>query len=214
MNMSGKKKTEYIENEDVSLWNNLIKGSDIAYATIYDKYVSGLYTYGCRIHHDEELVKDCLQDLFLNLWKSRQNLGSTNNIQFYLMRSLRREIARKTNKIKEVKEFGTETFENSFEDQLITAEEHINYNKALEVALNNLSERQREAIYLKFYQNMSFEEIALMMDISPRAVYKLIYRAIEVLQKSYPLPPSTLNLELDSKLAYLVFLIYLADIVQ
>ena len=82
------------------------------------------------------------------------------------------------------------------------------------MAFTILSERQREAIYLKFYQNMSFEEIALMMDISPRAVYKLIYRAIEVLQKSYPLPPSTLNLELDSKLAYLVFLIYLADIVQ
>ncbi|QNF34141.1 sigma-70 family RNA polymerase sigma factor [Adhaeribacter swui] len=210
--MPDNKVTTCPETEEVIWWNNLRKGSEVAYAAIYENYVSVLYTYGCRINPDEEVVKDCLQDLFLTLWKNHATLGATDSIKFYLFRALRREIARKAPKLKILKNDEAATAESSFEDRLITDEESLHHTKALEIALKQLSERQREAIYLKYYQNMSFEEIALMMDISARAVYKLIYRAIDVLQKSYPQTKVQYSGHPEMQLTYLALMLHFSDL--
>lgn len=185
--------------QDKDVWQQFRSGSEEAYSFIYEKYVPLLYSYGCRIHADEEVVKDCLQDLFVNLWLTRQNLGTTDSIKFYLFRSLRREIARKVNSSLSFTPESNYAFaartENSFEDQWIALEENQLQRKEIDSALTYLSDRQREAIYLRFYQNIDFDEIASIMGITPRAVYKLIYRAVDILKKNYILkssPPSAL----------------------
>ncbi|MDO1451247.1 sigma-70 family RNA polymerase sigma factor [Rhodocytophaga aerolata] len=183
---------------DKDLWQQFRNGSEEAYSFMYEKYVPVLYSYGYRIYPNEEVVKDCLQDLFVTLWLSRQNLGATDSIKYYLFRSLRREIAQKVNADRTFTKTSSPFIRNteaSFEDQLIEVEENSLQSKELEVALSYLSDRQREAIYLRFYQNISFEEIASIMGITQRAVYKLIYRAVDILKKTYtpkPTPPSAL----------------------
>jgi RNA polymerase sigma factor (sigma-70 family) len=185
---------------DKDIWQQFKSGNEEAYSFMYEKYVPVLYSYGCRIHSNEEVVKDCLQDLFVTLWLSRQNLGSTDNIKFYLFRSLRREIARRHEPLVSFSQDTNSPFsantETSFEDQLIALEEKHLQSKELEVALTYLSDRQREAVYLRFYQNVDFDEIAAIMGITPRAVYKLIYRAVDILKKTYipkPSAPSALS---------------------
>lgn len=183
---------------DKDLWQQFRSGSEEAYSFMYEKYVPVLYSYGYRIYPNEEVVKDCLQDLFVTLWLSRQNLGATDSIKYYLFRSLRREIAQKVNADRTFTKTSSLFIRNteaSFEDQLIEVEENFLQSKELDMALTYLSDRQREAIYLRFYQNISFEEIASIMGITQRAVYKLIYRAVDILKKTYtpkPTPPSAL----------------------
>lgn len=184
---------------DKDLWQQFRSGSEEAYSFMYEKYVPILYSYGYRIYPNEEVVKDCLQDLFVTLWLTRQNLGATESIKYYLFRSLRREIAQKVNADFTFTNKTTSPFirnaEESFEDQLIELEENSLQSKELDMALSYLSDRQREAIFLRFYQNISFEEIASIMGITQRAVYKLIYRAVDLLKKTYtpkPTPPSAL----------------------
>ncbi len=184
---------------DIELWQQFKNGNEEAYSFMYEKYVPILYSYGYRIHPDEDVIKDCLQDLFVNLWISRENLGNTDSIKFYLFRSLRREIARKLNSspgfTPDTSAPLSENIEYSIEDKLIEIEVNQIQNKELDTALTYLSDRQREVIYLRFYQNISFEEIAGIMGISHRAVYKLIYRAVDILKKAYipkPSPPSSL----------------------
>lgn len=174
---------------DTEVWQQFKNGSEDAYAFMYEKYVPVLYSYGYRIYPNEAVVKDCLQDLFVNLWLTRQNLGHTDSIKYYLFRCLRREIAQKVNASLHFTHDVTTPLpgntEDSFESRLIALEESHLQHQELDLALTYLSDRQREAIYLRFYQNISFEEIAGIMGITQRAVYKLIYRAVDILKKAY-----------------------------
>jgi RNA polymerase sigma factor (sigma-70 family) len=200
---------------DIDLWQHFKKGNEEAYSFIYEKYVPILYSYGYRIYPDEDLVKDCLQDLFVTLWSSRGNLANTDSIKYYLFRSLRREIARKlssaTNFTPDPATSVAENVEYPIEDHLIALEISNTQSKELDIALTYLSDRQREAVYLRFYQNIGFEEIAAIMGITHRAVYKLIYRAVDILKKAY-IPKSSPPASLPIILLIPIALIFLNDL--
>lgn len=115
-------KSTLSDDSDSELWQKFREGSEDAYASIYEKFSPVLFSYGYRLSQDEDLVKDCIQDLFVNLWLSRRKLGATDSIKFYLFRSLRREIFRQGNNQKSYPHHDEETFgdeEPSVEDQWI-----------------------------------------------------------------------------------------------
>lgn len=180
-------KSAHSIDSDSELWQKFRDGSEDAYAFIYEKFAPVLFHYGYRISQDEDLVKDCIQDLFVNLWLSRYKLGATNSIKFYLFRSLRREIFRKGNDMKAFQYHDLEAFtgdEPSLEDLWIRSEEEHVRNEALSKTFTNLSVRQREIIFFRFFENMDFDQISLLMDITPRAAYKLVYRALDAIRNS------------------------------
>jgi RNA polymerase sigma factor (sigma-70 family) len=174
---------------DVELWQSFKKGNEDAFACLYERYAPVLYSYGCKINSDEDLVKDCLQDLFFNLWRRRESLADTDSVKYYLFCSFRREVIRKSNKegltIGYANDLTHDAKELSVEEMLILDEDEKNKRRLLTKALLQLSARQQEALHLRFYEDTSFEDIAVIMNITPRAVYKLIYRAIGALQKTY-----------------------------
>lgn len=174
-------KTNFSDDSDIELWQKFRDGSEAAYTAIYERFAPILFRYGYRWLADEDLVKDCIQDLFVHLWQSRRNLGATDSIRFYLFRSLRREIVHKVNSRKRegsVAESFTEE-EASFEEEWIKSEEEQRRNTALSETFVHLSPRQREIIFFRFFEDMSFEEISRLMEITPRAAYKLVYRALD-----------------------------------
>lgn len=65
-----------IATTDLHLWQEFKKGSESAFAKIYEDYASGLYSYGLKVVYNKELVKDSIQDLFVEIWSST-NFGST-----------------------------------------------------------------------------------------------------------------------------------------
>ena len=200
------------ENQDLqqdALWDEFRGGCELAYARIYERYVPVLYSYGSRLTADKELVKDCLQDLFVTLWNSRSQLGPTDSIKFYLFRALRREVAGKQNRLPLSLPDAVAGTQDSCEDQWIATETDTVSRRSLDKAMAGLSDRQREAIYLRFYENMGFDQIATILEITPRAVYKLIYRAIDTLQKYYHVQPFPDQLHLEPHLLALLLVISL-----
>ncbi|WP_207435924.1 RNA polymerase sigma factor [Sabulibacter ruber] len=175
--------------EEVEVWDRFRAGDEEAFSQIFAVFSDILYNYGCRLHPDKELVKDCLQDLFVTIWNRRHVLSATTSIKFYLFRALRREIALKVKEAAKISVYreteGWVKVETPSDDRLIEAEDEKHIHALLERAVEQLSERQREAVYLRFYQNMEFAEIATLLEITPRAVYKLMYRAIDILQDSF-----------------------------
>ena len=71
--------------------------------------------------------------------------------------------------------------ESSHESKLVLDQGEKLRSEILREAIGKLPDRQKEALYLKYYGERSFEEIADIMEISTRAVYKLIYKAIDYL---------------------------------
>jgi RNA polymerase sigma factor (sigma-70 family) len=179
----------YSKNSDYYLWQRFRKGDKQALTKIYYDNYNLLFNYGLRLYNKPPFIKDCIQELFQNLITKLSSLGSTDNISLYLIASLRRKVfdKLKRNTTYEYSENDETlydfTIDASPEDKLITEEIEDHHTQKINEMLNALSSREREAIYLKFYRNMSYEEITQVMDINYQSARKLIYRAISTLRE-------------------------------
>ncbi len=174
---------------DRKLWDAFRSGDRSALRTIYEKHVDALMDYGCRYCQDLNLVEDHLHDLFVYVWKNRERLGSTDSIRAYLMLSLRRRIIKGTRQNSKMKSIGEDEsyhfhIESAVEDQIIEDESAMEKRAVLGQALAILSDRQREAIYLKYYKEMEYGEISKVMGINYQSVRNLIFNGLKALRKS------------------------------
>lgn len=139
-------------------------------------------------------MKDCLQDLFQDLWSSRTHLApNVQHIRYYLLSSLRRRLLRALRKDRRYQHRESwEAFEFEYtlpqENQLIINETIEEQKRLLQKALSGLTRRQREAIYLRFFQNLRYDEVADIMSMQVDSVYNTISKAIGLLKKQLPLP--------------------------
>ena len=161
--------------EEYNLWGQFREGNDQAFYLLYDKYADNLYKYGCHFSKDKDLIKDCIHDLFLDLYKYRKRISETESIKFYLFRSLRRIIHK--GQVKVIPLVYDEAFELpgdnpvfSHEDYLISMETEIENHKVLYDAIKTLSNRQRESLSLKFEHNHTYPEIAEIMGVAASAI--------------------------------------------
>ena len=192
-------------DEAQKLWNDYQSGDMYALANIMQGYYSDLFHWGLRLHGEREFVKDCIQDMFVNLWKTQQSagaahagaahagaLGPVSNVRSYLLVALKTRILRELSK-KHVTHQSMLSDEYSFSvefssDLRLIDEEHEIYQvRKLEGVLNSLSGRQKELIYLRFYQSLSFEQIAEVMNLSRQSVYNLLQKSLGSLRKHYDL---------------------------
>lgn len=177
-----------------SLWGRLLEGDRHAFAEIYKTHVDHLYHYGMHFCRDHERVNDNIQDLFQDLWLTREHLSpQVQHIRYYLISSLRRRLLRSLQKDRRWQYRDSwEGFEFEFttpqENKLIQEETAAEQKKLLQAALGNLTRRQREAIYLRFYQNLSYNEVAGIMSMQVDSVYNTISKAIAILKKNLPFP--------------------------
>ncbi len=173
------------ENE---IWNEFKNGNEGAFNYIYETYFQILYQYGQQFTKDLDLIKDLIQDLLIYIRKNRKNLGNTQSIKFYLFKAFRRKIFKyqKFNKLiysNHIESFGNFVIEDSFEISLVQNQYWNRVKRILEKAFLNLSKRQKEAIYLYFYQSMSYEEVASIMGLkNVKSARNLIYKSIDVLK--------------------------------
>jgi RNA polymerase sigma factor (sigma-70 family) len=178
-------------NIDNETWEACRNGDKTAYALIYQAYYSHLFVYGCRFTQDNNLVEDCIQEIFTNFWINRQNFSAVKAFQAYLFVSFRNKLVRSIQqqhrspeKALSEKEYDFE-LELSADQVMIDAEKMFEQKVILNDALSGLTERQKEVIFLKFYANLSYEEIAGILEISVKATYKLFSRAISDLRQTY-----------------------------
>ncbi len=179
----------YKHEEELAFWNNFRRGDESAYASLYQSYVHILYQYCSQFTIDKPLIKDCIHDLFVELWKNRSTIGDTTSVRFYLMASIKRKLVRHLNtqqKNTSNEEIPVEYWQintASHESLIISEEECESTNRHLSSALSKLPRRQREAIYLKFYMNMNNHEIADLMKINIQSVYNLVFGALTNMKK-------------------------------
>ncbi|MBO9637593.1 MAG: RNA polymerase sigma factor [Siphonobacter aquaeclarae] len=173
--------------EEEVIWQHFREGDRQAFARLYERYFPILYGYGFRLSGDEEVVKDAIQTLFVELWKSRAGLSATSSVKFYLFRVLRRKIHEQTRRVTLAlpEDYHLE-FDYSPETDLIQRERLSLRREKLEQALRQLHPRQKEALSLLYLEGLSYPEIAGIMDIKVRTVYNLVHTALQVLRTTMP----------------------------
>ncbi|MDD4489434.1 MAG: sigma-70 family RNA polymerase sigma factor [Paludibacter sp.] len=173
------------EITQIDLWNHFIKdGDEASLSYIYKENYDLLFDYGLRYTSDFEVVEDSIQEVFISLIKYRKNIGCVINIQGYLISSFRRQLFLILNNSKRV--ISMEYLpENSFdyfknpENEISEKEEKEFLHETINECINNLSNKQKEILYLKFEQNIPYDEIASILNISVESCYKSIYRTIK-----------------------------------
>jgi RNA polymerase sigma factor (sigma-70 family) len=175
---------------DEGIWDAFKSGDKKAYAVIYRYYYPRLYNYGRKFTADTALVEDCSQEIFTAFWHNRLKLEKVNELRSYLFVSFRNSLLkalRKSNQITALYLVDEIPFytEITIEQLMINAEKMFEHRIQLDKALEQLTERQKEAVYFKYYEAMSYDEIAAVLDISTKGAYKLISRAVAVLRASY-----------------------------
>jgi RNA polymerase sigma factor (sigma-70 family) len=186
-------------------WKSLRLGDIKALEVLFKKYYHSLINYGLRFTHDKEVVDDCIQTLFLTIWERKDFIGPTSSAKHYLLASLRRLLLKNnTDNLKLItldEELNNFQIAFSPESEIINQQTESQMIQLLQHAIHQLPARQKEALFLKYYEDKSFQEISLIMNISPRAVYKLIYKAMDNLSKE--LKPKVAN---THSLFYFLFL--------
>lgn len=192
----GNESNTYLFNADTSqqeidsvVWAAFKSGDRRAFDYIFQKYIKLLYAYGGKITRDQNLVEDCIQDLFVELWQKREVLAEVVSVKFYLLKSLRRRVIRRLSSEKSILSREDELIERNSEFDFPLEFKLIEEQKALEQhgrllkALSLLTRRQREAIHLKFYEKISYEELAEIMNLGVKSAYNIIGKAIDSLRK-------------------------------
>ncbi len=169
------------------LWQGFLAGDVAAFQTLMTDYFRVMFRYGTRFSRDKEFVKDCIQDVFLYLWEHRATLRADVAIKPYLMVSLRRHMHRNLPDAVYSDEFTEDKvqpfeLEFSVEEQFIRRESVANQVKKMNQMLETLPRRQKEVIYLKFFQELEREQIAEVMAIAPQTVSNLIQLALKQLR--------------------------------
>ncbi len=175
--------------DDLMLWKSFRSGDEKALVIIFNKFAQPLYNYGYKITGERELVKDGIQELFIELWQNKARLGETDSIKFYLFKSLRRKLIRLKTKVdnrllKALSLDYDKEAQPSHEFVLISDQVSLEKREKLMVMLNKLTKRQHEAIFLRYFEELNCDQIAMVMNLSKQAVYNLIHHALDQLKKT------------------------------
>lgn len=173
-------------------WDRIRKGDEKAFCVLYDEYADMLYSYGMKILADENLVSDAVQSLFIYLFEKRKTISEPNSISAYLCVSLRRLILLEIRKKKKIGDVFLEDLplldynfkiEIDAEETILRREYEQSVIAALQKALDDLTNQQREIIYLKYFKGMCNSEVASVLNLSVQTVKNTTSQALGRLRK-------------------------------
>jgi len=183
--MIPEKDSEYLHR----MWFEFRKGNKEAFAVFYNLHIDRVYRYGMKICHDESLVKDTIQEIFLDLYlKRKSNKTTPENLRFYLFLAVKRSLIKKIKYNRridrcEISDKNTSVIDFGVECQLIKDEKDKERRERVVNALNKLPPKQKEVVYLRFNEGMNYNNIAKILEINIESVRKHIYRALKEMKE-------------------------------
>ena len=172
----------------ISLFLKFKEGDKHAFSFFYEFYINDLYAYGISLGGEKEVVKDAIQDVFLKIYFGEKNFSSPDHLKYFLLKSLKnrlyniytsKAVSTSTGLTEDVLGFSVTT---TVLDRIIDEEDRVIIKQQVDDLLTKLTARQKEAIYLRFVQELEYEEIAEIMDITQHAARKLISRSLKRLK--------------------------------
>ncbi len=174
---------------DIELWRSFRSGDKHALRYIYFRHYGALSNYGKKVTSSHEIAEDCIQELFLKLWKNRHNLGDVQVIKSYLFTAYRRILFELVKVNRKTTSFTDLPYEYdialSVEEKTIDLEHRHQLSVELKQAIKKLSKRQKEILYLCFYQGFTYKEIEAITSIKNQTIRNCVYEAIKALRKHF-----------------------------
>ncbi|RIV19896.1 sigma-70 family RNA polymerase sigma factor [Fibrisoma montanum] len=176
-------------DDDHALWQQFRDGDTTALGQLAKKYYRTLFNYATRFTKDSALIEDSIQDVFLKLWTQREQLSDTYFVKFYLLKTLRHHLIKLHQRSQPISESLTSWLDvsedNNAETQIIREENWHLMTSQLKTKVADLSKRQQEALYLRYYENLTYEQIAQTMGINAQSVANLLQNSLKRLREHW-----------------------------
>jgi RNA polymerase sigma factor (sigma-70 family) len=168
------------------LLNEFQAGDTGAFSRLYDLYINILYNYGHRLTADNELLKDCIHDVFVKVYTRRNHLNTIENFRSYIFISLKNKICDEIRKriymssaaIEDVDPVATDDVERTY----LRMEQEQAESHTIKYMMEQLSPRQREALTLYYIEEKKYEDICEIMRMNYQSVRNLMHRGLTKLR--------------------------------
>ncbi|GAB4107795.1 hypothetical protein GCM10028791_02420 [Echinicola sediminis] len=175
------------ELDDKKLWKLLASGNSKAFEFIYRSHAKKLYSYGHRFTKDSDLIDDVIQDVFIRIWESKSRISISKSISFYLFTTFRHLIIKKINENHPTESLEDHKSQLNFQHYMETFLEESRIakhpNSRTFTELEKLPSRQKEAIYLRFVEELPYENISEIMGGQIPYIYNLIFKGLKTLKE-------------------------------
>ncbi len=171
------------------VWLKFKTGDRLAFQEIYLEFIDHLFAYGAKITTNRELLKDCIQDLFMDLYKYNPNLNNAELLEFYLYKSLKHLIIKRLHSESRLESIHPDynSFELTFFAEADGYQDSTGNDliESLQMILRTLDDKKRELLFLKFYSGLNYNEIGDLLNLKPDTVKKQVYRIMQHLQVKF-----------------------------
>jgi RNA polymerase sigma factor (sigma-70 family) len=179
-------KEGFLPNE-TELLLRLQRNDEKALALLMHFYYNDLYNYAAKFTPDDGLIKDCIQEMFISLWQRRETATNILSPRYYFLRAIKNNILKalyKNNNANLVlpSDIIDSFYEFSLEQIIIEKQTSEEKTQKLRSLIPRLSKKQKEIVYLKYYQHLDHAQIAELMNLSRQSVYNLLHEAIHRLR--------------------------------
>ncbi len=169
-------------------WIRALEGDGLAFKEIHRELFRGLYHYALKLLQDGELASDAVQELFVRLWLKRDSIGPMRKVKPYFFTALRRQILNqlRNTQARALKISGIPGPDIDFspEEIVVRNEEYETLQSRIATLLNELPKRQKEVIYLHYFEEMDYAQIAEVMGIHYQSVLNLTQKALQKLRQA------------------------------
>lgn len=172
-------------SSNTDLWNCMRAGDANALKELYNSFYHYLFSANFAVCARRDMVKDSIHETFISIWVSRDKLPSVTSVGGYLNTCVRRKMI---DALKKESPFETillqidTEHEFPYEEVIIAFQEQEETRKTLKEALTHLTNKQKEVIRLRFFENKNYEEISQLLDCETRTIYNRVYEAVERLR--------------------------------
>jgi RNA polymerase sigma factor (sigma-70 family) len=177
---------------DLLLWQQIKNSSEFGLRKLVEKYFNSLQNYGYKFVRDEDFVKDCVQEVFIEIWSRRDRISTPDSVRAYLLSCVRKRVLREGYRQRINRDDEPTDLENDLsfvefspEWSVIEQESLAETTQRISDSLNQLPKRQREVIYLRYYQNLERDEIADIMGVNPQSVSNLLQAAFKSFRENW-----------------------------
>lgn len=158
------------------------EGDEKAYEDLFFEYYSRLCGFAVQIVGTDELAKDCVQEVFLKIWKNRENWQINYSLSVYLYQAVRNQALNKIEKRKTKRDYTQKYYEEGFHDEngheQRSGEDDELVEKIWEIA-NKMPDRRRMVFELHKKHGLRYKEIGRVMGITRKTVENHMGRALQ-----------------------------------
>ena len=155
------------------------QGDRLAFAELYERYKTSIYSYCLRLLADSQIAEDSTHETFLKMFSESRSLRSPESLRPWLFRIARNEVftrIRKTRRNGHADDM--DVWDSNTPHEQFVAKETIEIIRRL---LHELKQEYREVLVLREYEQMSYAEIADITGATESSVKSRIFKARKAL---------------------------------